>query len=56
MLPALALKVYIGAAGRGALTEGGALNWSILALGVLASFGLAWLLGRRVRTRLQLRG
>ena len=56
MLPALALKVYIGAAGRGALTEGGALNWSILALGVLASFGLAWLLGRRLRTRLELRG
>ena len=56
MLPGLALKVYIGAAGRGALTEGGALNWSILALGIAASFGLAWLLGRRVRKRLEFRG
>ena len=46
MLPALALKVYIGAAGRGALTEGGALNWSILALGIAASFGLGLLLLR----------
>jgi uncharacterized membrane protein YdjX (TVP38/TMEM64 family) len=54
MLPGIVLKVYVGAAGRGAISEGGALNWSLFALGVAATVTLALLVGRRVRKRLKL--
>jgi uncharacterized membrane protein YdjX (TVP38/TMEM64 family) len=54
MLPGIALRVYIGTAGRGALVEGGALNWSAFVLGIAATAALAWLLGQRVRERLRL--
>ena len=54
MFPGIALKVYVGAAGRGALTEGGPLNWAMLAIGVGATLALALVLGRYARKRLSL--
>jgi uncharacterized membrane protein YdjX (TVP38/TMEM64 family)/membrane-associated phospholipid phosphatase len=54
MLPGILLKVYVGAAGRGALTEGGPLNWTIFAAGTVATVALAVLLGRHARKRLRL--
>jgi undecaprenyl-diphosphatase len=54
MLPGILLKVYIGAAGRGAISEGGALNWSLFALGIAATIMLAVLFGREARKRLKL--
>ena len=53
MLPGIALKVYIGHAGRGALS-GGPLKWALLAAGVAATIALALLVGRSVRRRLRL--
>jgi uncharacterized membrane protein YdjX (TVP38/TMEM64 family)/membrane-associated phospholipid phosphatase len=49
MLPGIVLKVYVGAAGRDALSEGGALNWTIFAAGVGATLALTALVGRKVR-------
>ena len=54
MLPGILLKVYVGTAGRGALTEGGALNWTIFAAGVAATVALTIIVGRKVRARLEL--
>jgi uncharacterized membrane protein YdjX (TVP38/TMEM64 family)/membrane-associated phospholipid phosphatase len=54
MFPGILLKVYVGDAGRDALAEGGALNWTIFAAGVAATVTLALLLGRRARARLRL--
>lgn len=53
MLPATALKVYVGATGWHALREGGTLNWALFAAGIAATLGLALLLGRTARKRLQ---
>ena len=53
MLPGLALKVYIGYAGRGALT-GGPLKWAMLAAGIAATIAMALIVGRAVKKRLQL--
>lgn len=49
MFPGIALKVYIGAAGRGAFSEGGALNWSLFAGGIAATICVAFLIHRRTR-------
>jgi uncharacterized membrane protein YdjX (TVP38/TMEM64 family) len=54
MLPGILLKVYVGAAGRGAMTEGGALNWTLFAAGVAATIALTMIVGRKVRARLKL--
>ena len=54
MLPGIVLKVYVGAAGRGAITEGGALNWTIFAVGVAATIALTMIVGRKVRAALKL--
>jgi undecaprenyl-diphosphatase len=54
MAPDLAVKVYLGAAGRGALGAGGALNWTLFAGGLVALFVLSWIVGRRVRERLKM--
>jgi uncharacterized membrane protein YdjX (TVP38/TMEM64 family) len=54
MAPDLAIKVYLGAAGRGALGAGGALNWLLFAGGILALFTLSLLVGRRVKGQLKL--
>ena len=51
MLPGTLLKVYVGAAGRDALSEGGALNWSVFAAGIAATLALTLLVGRKVRRR-----
>jgi len=51
MLPGLALKVWLGHAGRDAL-DGGPLEWSLLALGVAATIATTVVVGRAVRKRL----
>ena len=53
-LPALALKVYIGAAGRDALTAGGPLRWAVLGFGVAATLALAFFAGRAAKRTLKL--
>ena len=52
MFPLILLKVYIGAVGRDALSEGGPLNWALLGAGVAATVGAAILLGRSARKKL----
>jgi len=54
MLPGIFLKVYIGAAGRGALAGGGALDWALLAAGIVATVLLTALVGRKARSILKL--
>ena len=54
VLPDLVVKVYLGAAGRGALAQGGALNWTLFALGIAAFATLSFLVGRKVRAKLAL--
>ena len=52
--PDLVIKVYLGAAGRGALSGGGTLHWVSFAAGILALFGLTFVVGRYVRKALKL--
>jgi len=52
--PDLVIKVYLGAAGRGALGAGGALNWVLFGGGVLALLSLSLIVGRRVKAHLKL--
>ena len=54
VLPDLAVKVYLGAAGRDVLARGSAASWGLLLLGVAAFAGLTWVVGRRVRAKLAL--
>ena len=54
MLPGLALKVYIGHAGRDALAGGGPVKWTLLALGVAATLAMAVFAGREAKKRLGL--
>lgn len=54
MFPGVLLKVYIGSAGRGALNHGGPLKWSLLAAGIVATIALTVIVGRKVRSRLNL--
>jgi len=54
MLPGLALKVYIGHAGRDALAGGDPLRWGLLAAGLAAALAVTLLVGRAARRRLQL--
>jgi uncharacterized membrane protein YdjX (TVP38/TMEM64 family) len=54
MAPDLLVKVYLGAAGRGALGGGGALHWVMLGSGVVAMFALWFIVGRRLRKQLKL--
>jgi uncharacterized membrane protein YdjX (TVP38/TMEM64 family) len=54
MFPGVLLKVYIGSAGRGALSDGGPLEWSLLAAGIVATIALTVIVGRKVRRRLDL--
>jgi undecaprenyl-diphosphatase len=56
MFPGLALKVYVGATGRGALQHGGALNWMMFAAGVAATVALTIVVGRVVQRRVKLQG
>ena len=52
MFPLILLKVYIGAIGRDALSEGGPLNWALLGAGVAATVGVTLLLVRSARKKL----
>lgn len=54
MLPGVLLKVYVGSAGRNALSHGSALHWAIFAAGIVATIALTVIVGRKVRTRLEL--
>ncbi len=54
VLPDLAVKVYLGAAGRGALAHGSAANWALFALGIAAFLTLSFIVGHRVRRKLAL--
>ena len=51
--PDLIIKVYLGAAGRGAFAQGGALNWALFAAGILALLALTFIVGRKVRAMLE---
>ena len=60
MLPGLALKVWLGDAGRDALSSASPLKWAIAAAGLAATIAIAWLVAslsavhglvRRLRTR-----
>ena len=52
--PGLALKVYVGHAGRDVLQSGGPLKWTLLAAGVVATIAMATLVSRAARKRLRL--
>ena len=54
MFPGMLLKVYVGSAGRGALRDGGPLEWSLFAAGIVATIALTMIVGRKVRSRLNL--
>jgi uncharacterized membrane protein YdjX (TVP38/TMEM64 family) len=54
VLPDLAVKVYLGAAGRDALAHGGAADWGLFALGIGALVALTYIVGRKVRAKLAL--
>jgi uncharacterized membrane protein YdjX (TVP38/TMEM64 family) len=54
MFPGLLLKVYVGSAGRGALTRGTPLDWTLFAVGIIATIALTVILGHKVRSRLNL--
>jgi uncharacterized membrane protein YdjX (TVP38/TMEM64 family) len=54
MLPGLALKVYLGHAGRDLLADGGAAKWAMLGAGVAATVIMATVVSRFARKRLSL--
>ena len=54
MLPGLTVKVYLGSAGRDALSGGGALRWTLLVAGLAAALAVTLLVGRAARRRLRL--
>jgi uncharacterized membrane protein YdjX (TVP38/TMEM64 family) len=54
VLPDVLVKVYLGAAGRDALSHGGALNWALLGAGIVALLALTFIVGRKVRKALKL--
>ena len=46
MTPGIILYVYIGAVGQ-AIGQGGALQWTLLAVGLISTVLVAWIVGRR---------
>ena len=52
MLPGVALKVYLGAAGRDAV-HGGPLEWTLLAVGIVATIAASVIVARLTRGRLK---
>jgi uncharacterized membrane protein YdjX (TVP38/TMEM64 family) len=54
MLPGLAVKVYLGHAGRAALGGGGASQWGLFALGIGATLAMAFVVSRAARKHLKL--
>lgn len=55
MLPGILIKVYLGSAGRDALTTGGATKWALVALGLAATLAMAFIVSRAASRRLHLR-
>jgi uncharacterized membrane protein YdjX (TVP38/TMEM64 family) len=54
MLPGLALKVWLGAAGRDVIARGGLMEWTTLGAGIAATVALTVLVARMTRRRLKL--
>jgi uncharacterized membrane protein YdjX (TVP38/TMEM64 family) len=54
MLPGIVLKVYVGAAGREALSQGSAAKWALFAAGIAATVALGLLLRHTARRTLKL--
>jgi uncharacterized membrane protein YdjX (TVP38/TMEM64 family) len=54
MLPGNVLKVWVGSAGRDALSDGEPMKWALLGLGAAATVGVAFIIGRIARKRLGL--
>jgi uncharacterized membrane protein YdjX (TVP38/TMEM64 family) len=54
VIPDFAVKVYLGAVGREALTRGGPLHWTLFGAGIVAMVALTWIVGRKVRKALKL--
>jgi uncharacterized membrane protein YdjX (TVP38/TMEM64 family) len=54
MLPGLTLKVYLGHAGRDALSGGGPLRWGMFAVGLGAALAVSFFFSRAARRRLRL--
>lgn len=54
MLPGVALKVYVGSAGRWAVVHGGAVNWAVFGAAIGAMIALAFLLARIARKAIDL--
>jgi uncharacterized membrane protein YdjX (TVP38/TMEM64 family) len=53
-LPGVALKVWLGAAGRDVVSRGGPTQWAMLGLGIAATIAVSVVLTRMTRTRLKL--
>jgi uncharacterized membrane protein YdjX (TVP38/TMEM64 family) len=54
MFPGLALKVYLGHAGRDVVSGGGPLKWALLAAAVAATVAMGTIVSRMARKRLRL--
>lgn len=52
MLPGIALKAWVGDAGRDVLSAGGPMKWAVLAGGIVATVVLTWTIGKMARKRL----
>ena len=52
MLPGLALKAWVGDAGRDVLAHGTPMHWVVLAVGLGATVAVTWSVGRLARRRL----
>jgi uncharacterized membrane protein YdjX (TVP38/TMEM64 family)/membrane-associated phospholipid phosphatase len=52
--PDVLVKVYLGAAGRGAISHGGPLDWALLGAGIVALLAFTLIVGRKVRKALKL--
>jgi uncharacterized membrane protein YdjX (TVP38/TMEM64 family) len=56
MLPGLLLKVWVGSAGRDAMTRGGPLQWTLLATGLAATIAASVIVTRLTKRRLKFAG
>ncbi|HUP28898.1 MAG TPA: VTT domain-containing protein [Usitatibacter sp.] len=54
MFPGLAVKVYVGHAGRDVVSSGGPLKWALLAVALAATVAMGTLVSRMARKRLRL--
>jgi uncharacterized membrane protein YdjX (TVP38/TMEM64 family) len=54
MLPGVLLKVWLGSAGRSVMTHGGPLQWTVLAVGIVATVAVSVIITRMTRARLKL--